>query len=409
MVQQRGLLSDPEVIKNQFPIFSKHPKLVYLDNAATTQRSQSVIDRISNFHQQENASIRRGAYRLASQATLGFEAGRAAIAYFFGASSSECIAFTSGTTESINIVARAIIGPKVKEGSNIVVTLMEHHANFIPWQVLCQEKSLELRVAPLNDRGELDMNKFEELIDYRTVVVAVTHISNTLGTINPISEIIQLAHRQRASVLIDVAQSATLYPINVQELDCDFLVCSAHKMFGPFGVGILYVNPRHHQSVQPYNYGGGIIHSVTVNKTDFLPYPRNLEAGTPNVAGVIGNAEAIRFIQTLDRKKINQQLHELTAYARQQLAEIEGLSLVGNPNNSSSIVSFTMDGMHPHDISSFLNEDNIAVRAGQHCTQPLLDQLGLPATVRASFSAYNCLEDVDKLVTSLREMKSFWT
>ncbi|MEO0334676.1 MAG: aminotransferase class V-fold PLP-dependent enzyme, partial [Bacteroidota bacterium] len=261
MVHQKELLSDPEVIEKQFPIFSEHPRLVYLDNAATTQRPKSVIDRINNFHQQENASIRRGAYRLASHATQEFKVGRSTVANFFGASSSDCIAFTSGTTESINVVSRSIISPKVKEGDNIVVTLMEHHANFIPWQMLCQEKNLELRVVPLNKWGELDMNKFEELIDYRTIVVAVTHISNTLGTINPISEVIQLAHRKQASVLIDAAQSATVYPIDVQKLDCDFLVCSAHKMFGPFGVGILYVHQRHHQLVNPYNYGGGIIRS----------------------------------------------------------------------------------------------------------------------------------------------------
>ncbi len=407
MVEGKELLGDPAAIKQQFPIFSEYPELVYLDNAATTQRPQQVINRINNFHQQENASIRRGVYQLSARATQEFEAARSTVANFFKAPQDDCIAFTQGATESVNIVARSIIKEKLKPGDNIVVSLMEHHANFVPWQMLSQATSTELRVVPITESGDLDLDKLNSLIDSRTAVVAIVHISNTLGTINPIKVITQMAHAKEVPILIDAAQSATLYPINLTELDCDFLVCSAHKMFGPFGVGVLYVHPRYHRQVQPYNYGGGIIRSVKVEGTEFLPYPHLLEAGTPNVAGVIGLAEAIRVIEKFDRESLVKQLHKLTQIARQKLADIEGLSLVGNPTLSSSIISFSLAGMHPHDVASFLNEDHIAVRAGQHCTQPLLDYLGLPATVRVSLSIYNNLQDVDRLVDSLREIKDF--
>lgn len=409
MEQSKELLNDPVNIKQQFPIFSKFPELVYLDNAATTQRPQQVIDRINDFHQRENASIRRGVYQLSARATQEFEAARSTVANFFKAPQDDSIAFTQGTTESVNIVARSIISNKLKSGDNVVVSLLEHHANFIPWQMLCQVTGSELRVVPITKSGDLDLNKLDSLIDSRTAVVAIVHISNTLGTINPIKEVIQAAHLKEVPVLIDAAQSAALYPIDLTELDCDFLVCSAHKMFGPFGVGVLYVHPRHHRQVKPYNYGGGIIRSVKVERTEFLPYPYLLEAGTPNVTGVIGLSEAIRFIETLDRENLVKHLHKLTHIVRRELADIDGLSLVANPTLNSSIVSFSLAGIHPHDIASFLNEDTIAVRAGQHCTQPLLDYLGFSATVRASLSIYNNLQDVDKLVGSTREMKDFWT
>ncbi|WKN43495.1 aminotransferase class V-fold PLP-dependent enzyme [Tunicatimonas pelagia] len=409
MVESKKLLNDPTDIKQQFSIFSEFPELVYLDNAATTQRPQSVINRVNNFHQRENASIRRGVYRLSARAAQEFEAARSAVAKFFRAPQENCIAFTQGATESVNIVARSIIEATLKPGDNVVVSLMEHHANLIPWQMLCQANGAELRIIPVSELGDLDLSELDTLIDARTAIVAVVHISNTLGTINPVEKIIAAAHQREVPVLVDAAQSAALYPIDLTNLDCDFMVCSAHKMFGSFGVGILYVHPRYHRQVQPYNYGGGIIRSVTVKETEFLSYPYLLEAGTPNVAGVIGLAEAIRFIETLDRTSLVKQLHQLTNDARQKLASVEGLSLLGNPALSSSLLSFSLDGMHPHDIASFLNEDHIAVRAGQHCTQPLLDHLGVPATVRVSLSIYNTPSDIDKLVGSMQAMKSFWT
>ncbi len=408
MKESNTLLSDPKLIREQFPIFGEHPKLIYLDNAATTQRPASVIESLNRFHRQENASIRRGVYRLSAQATRNFDAVRTKVAQFVHAPNEKCIAFTSGTTESVNVVARSIIGPKVKSGDNIVVSLMEHHANFIPWQMLCQEKGAELRIIPLTDQGELRLEELEHLIDDRTACVAIVHISNTLGTINPVEEVVRMAHQKNVPVLVDAAQSAALYPTNLEELDCDFWVASGHKMFGPFGTGILYVHPRFHDQVQPYNYGGGIIRSVTTDRTDFLPYPYNLEAGTPNVSGVIGLGAAIDFLQTLDRQRLVSNLHELIQYAREQLSAISGLSIFGKPAQVSSLLSFSMAGMHPHDIATFLNDDQVAVRAGQHCTQPLLDHFGLPATVRASFSIYNTPEDVDALTESLKSMKSMW-
>lgn len=408
MVESKILLSDLSAIKQQFPIFAELPELAYLDNAATTQRPASVIQRLEEFHRRQNASIRRGVYHLSAQATQEFETARTAVAQFVGAPETNTIAFTSGTTESANVVARSIIGPQLEPGGNIVVSLMEHHANFIPWQMLCQKKGAELRVLPLNEKGEIKREVLDELIDEQTACVAIVHISNTLGTINPVEEVIKKAHRKNVPVLVDAAQSAALYPINLTELECDFWVTSAHKMFGPFGVGVLYVHPRHHDLVQPYNYGGGIIRSVTVEETDFLPYPLNIEAGTPNISGVIGLAAAIQFLNAIDRASIVAQLQELTSYAREQLSTVDGLSILGNPSATSSIVSFALEGVHPHDVATFLNEDEIAVRAGQHCTQPLLDHFGLPATVRASLTLYNTQEDIDRLVASLRDIKSFW-
>ncbi|MEM9676093.1 MAG: cysteine desulfurase [Bacteroidota bacterium] len=408
MKEPNPLLSDPKLIREQFPIFGEHPGLVYLDNAATTQRPASVIETLDRFHHQENASIRRGVYQLSAQATRNFDAARTKVAQFVHAPNDKCIAFTSGTTESVNVVARSIIGPKMKAGDNIVVSLMEHHANFIPWQILCQEKGAELRIIPLTDKGELRLEELEYLIDDYTACVAIVHISNTLGTINPVEEIVSVAHQKNIPVLVDAAQSAALYPMNLEELGCDFWVASGHKMFGPFGVGILYVHPRFHNQVQPYNYGGGIIRAVTTERTDFLPYPCNLESGTPNVSGVIGLGAAIDFLQTLDRQKLVSNLHKLTQYARKQLSSIPEVLIFGQPKKASSLLSFSMEGMHPHDIATFLNDDQVAVRAGQHCTQPLLDYFGLPATVRASFSIYNTQEDVDTLTESLKFIKALW-
>ena len=406
--EQKTLLSDPARIREQFPIFGEHPELVYLDNAATTQRPAAVIETLNRFHRQENASIRRGVYHLSALATKSFAAVRNKVAQFFQAPNEISIAFTSGTTESVNVVARSIIGPKVKAGDNIVVSLMEHHANFIPWQMICQEKEAELRIIPLTEQGELQLDKLEDLIDERTACLAIVHISNTLGTINPVEEVVRMAHQKNVPVLVDAAQSAALYSTNLTELDCDYWVASGHKMFGPFGVGILYVHPRFQGQVQPYSYGGGIIRSVTSEQTDFLPFPYNLESGTPNVSGVIGLGAAIDFLKTLDRQHLVSNLHELTQYAREQLLAIPGLSIFGQPSQVSSLLSFSMEGMHPHDIATFLNDDQVAVRAGQHCTQPLLDHFGLPATVRASFSIYNTKEDVNSLTESLKSMKSLW-
>ncbi len=394
--------------KSSFPIFDKYPSLVYLDNAATTQKPQAVIDRITRFYSEENSNIHRGVYDLSNQATDTYENVRQQVASFIGSNSKESIAFTKGTTESINIVARSFLGPGIQPGENIVVTLMEHHANLLPWQQLALDHQVELRVASLTSAGDIDMDALARMIDENTRMVAVTHISNTLGTINPIEEIITLSHEKGAPVLVDAAQSVAHYPLNVAELDCDFLTFSGHKMFGPFGVGVLYAHPKWIKDIHPYNYGGGMIRQVSVDGSTFSDFPRNLEAGTPNVAGVAGLGAAVSYIESLDRTAVIQHLEHLLDYAKKRLGSLEGVTLPAKPSQQSGIVSFTVTDVHPHDVASALNREQIAVRAGMHCTQPLLDEMGLGATVRASFTIYNSQEEIDLLAAALEELYAFW-
>ncbi len=394
--------------KSSFPIFDKYPSLVYLDNAATTQKPQAVIDRITRFYSEENANIHRGVYDLSNQATDTYEKVRDQVGTFIGASQSESIAFTKGTTESINIVARSFLGPRLQPGENIVVTLMEHHANFLPWQQLALHHQAELRVAALTSAGDIDMDALARMIDENTRMVAVTHISNTLGTINPIVEIIKLSHEKGAPVLVDAAQSIAHYPLNVVDLECDFLTFSGHKMFGPFGMGVLYAHPQWVKDIQPYNYGGGMIRQVGIDQSTYADFPRNLEAGTPNVAGVAGLGSAISYIESLDREEVIAHIDALLTYANARLSELEGIHLPAKPSQQSGIVSFNVEDVHPHDVASALNRENIAVRAGMHCTQPLLDEMGLGATVRASFTIYNSQEEIDLLAAALGELYAFW-
>lgn len=399
---------DIEDIKNQFPVFSKNRNLVYLDNAATTQRPQMVVDTLTNFHISGNANIHRGVYDLSAKATKSYENARNVVAKFINAESANTIAFTKGTTESINIVASSFLKDKLKRGHNVVVSLMEHHANFIPWQMVCKACGAELRTIPVTIEGDLDYEILNELIDDNTQLVAITHISNTLGTVNDIADIIKLAHQSSVPVMVDAAQSAALYSLDVQALDCDFLTFSAHKAFGPFGIGILYAKPDHIQHIHPYNFGGGIVKEVTTDNTDFMSYPTCLEAGTPNVSGAIGMAAALDFIDTLNLSDLKQHVLGITHQCRQELQKIEYVTVIGRPKVYSGTVSFMIDDIHPHDVATFLNEDHIAVRAGMHCTQPLLNHLKVPATVRASFSIYNTSDDVQKLVNSVQELIKFW-
>ncbi|MEM9326336.1 MAG: cysteine desulfurase [Bacteroidota bacterium] len=394
--------------KSSFPIFNKYPGLVYLDNAATTQKPRSVIERMTDFYTEENANIHRGVYELSNRATDTYEEVRSQVATFIQAPNPETIGFTKGTTESINTVAHGFLAPRLTKGDNIVTTIMEHHANFLPWQQLAKSQQAELRVARIDREGNLDLEQWSSLINERTKMVAVTHISNTLGTINPIKTLVDRAHEKGAPVLIDAAQSVAHYPLDVETLGCDFLVFSGHKMFGPFGTGILYVHPKWIKAMHPHNLGGGMIRHVGVEESSFAAYPFNLEAGTPNVAGVAGLGEAIAFVTSLDRKKVVDHIHDLTHYATARLKDIEGIELIGSPKEQSGIVSFEVSDIHPHDVASRLNRDQIAVRAGMHCTQPLLEGLGLSATTRASFSIYNDRQDIDNLAESLVELHSFW-
>ncbi|HHP7240467.1 MAG TPA: aminotransferase class V-fold PLP-dependent enzyme [Cyclobacteriaceae bacterium] len=395
-------------IKQQFPIFEAHPGLVYLDNAATTQRPKCVIDAITKFYTSENANIHRGVYSLSAQATEAYESTRQDVATFVGSKKPQTIAFTKGTTESINIIANSFVEKELQADENIVITLMEHHANFIPWQMLCKRKSAELRIVPLDQNGDIDLGKLITSIDDKTKIVALNHISNTLGTINPIAEIVGWAHKKDVPVMIDAAQSAALHNLEVESNGIDFLAFSGHKIFGPFGVGVLYVDEKFIPKVDPYTFGGGMIEAVTTAETSFLSYPHNLDAGTSNISGVIGLSKAIDFINELQKSKLIDHLAALTDYCRERLGEIEGLQILGNPKKHFGILSFTVDEIHPHDVSSFLNHDSIAVRAGMHCTQPLLESMEIPATVRVSFSIYNSKTDVDRLIVSLKDLKKFW-
>lgn len=396
--------------KADFPIFQAHPDLVYLDNAATTHKPKSVVDAIQYFYSQENATINRGLYPLGAQASRKYQAVRKQVAEFLNAASAQEIVFTSGTTESINLVAQSFALPKLNAGDEVLVTAMEHHANLIPWQQACQQSGAKLKIAPILDDGTLDIAAFEALITPNTRFISVVHISNTLGTINPIEKIIKLAKSQKhpIPILIDAAQSAAHFDLNVQQLDCDFLVFSGHKVYGPTGVGVLYARAKHLATMQPIRFGGDMIERVTYEQATFAKVPRRFEAGTPNVAGIIGLGAALDYIKSLDQKSVHTHLNNLKEVATQALQTIDDIALVGTAKNKSAILSFNLGDIHPHDVASFLGAENIAIRAGHHCTQPLMDSWNLPGTIRASFAIYNTEEDIIKLVETLVEVQAFF-
>lgn len=396
-------------IKSNFPIFTHLPELVYLDNAATSQKPRSVIQTITDFYTKENANVHRGLYELSSKATQRYEEVRTKIASLIGTSNPRTIAFTKGTTESINIVAYSFLKKNLKPGDKVVISAMEHHANLIPWQQVCKQNGASLEIIPVNEVGELRLELLDPLLDKKVKLLAVTHISNVLGTINPIEEIIFKAHKQNIPVLIDGAQSVGHYPIDVKQLDIDFLAFSAHKMFGPLGTGVLYCKEAFAPHVDPYTYGGGSIKNVEFEETEFLDYPHKLEAGTPNISGVLGLGAAVEYIQQLDIVEAIHHTKKLTISFKDKLKSLGGITLVGNAQNFGSIVSFTVKNIHPHDVSGFLAHAHISVRAGHHCAQPLLESMGVPATVRASFSIYNSLDDVDKTIDAILGVKQFWS
>jgi len=395
-------------IKSHFPIFQHHPDLVYLDNAATTQKPQSVIDVISNFYKKENANIHRGIYPLAVSASQKYEAVRGKVAQFLNAKSADEIVYTSGTTASINLVAHSFLSPRLKQGDEVIISAMEHHANLIPWQMVCKKAGAHLRVIPMNEKGELDLAFFKTMLSRKVKLVAITHISNSLGTINPIEEMIDLAHQKDIPVLVDGAQSVAHYPIDLQALDVDFFTFSGHKIFGPTGIGILYGKKQYLNGMQPHQFGGDMIKNVTFESSIFADAPQRFEAGTTNIAGVIGLGAAIDFVNELDRNEVLVFLKEIENNLISKLLEINDLSIFGQAKNKSAIVSFSMKNIHPHDIATFLGAENIAVRAGHHCTQPVMDFFQIPATTRASFSIYNQAEEVDFFVEKIKEIKQFF-
>ena len=400
---------DPQLIKSYFPVFGHHPGLVYFDNAATTQRPGVVIDRMNDFYSRENANIHRGLYDLSAKATTNYEAVREQVKEFIGGKVKESIAFTRGTTEAINVVANSYLKPRLEAGDNVVISAMEHHANLIPWQQVCLEKVAELRVVPVDHTGDVVIDAINGLVDHKTRMLAITHISNTIGTVNRIGDIIGIAHGKSVPVLVDAAQSACFYPLRVADMGCDFLAFSGHKVYGPFGVGVLYTHPELIDEMLPYNYGGGMITDVGFEETTFRPYPYNLEAGTSPIAEVIGLSSALDFLNNIDSSEAVSYVSGLADYFIEKLQGLNQSVVIGSPEKRTGIVSFLLGDIHPHDVATFLAEANIAVRAGHHCTQPLLAQMGVRATLRASFSVYNTTDEIDHMADRLNDIQKFWS
>lgn len=393
-------------LRQQFPILGRTVKdkpLVYLDNAATSQKPQCVIDALSHYYSHYNANIHRGIHTLAEEATMAYEASRVAVQDFIGAASAEEIIFTRGTTEAINLVAYTWARQNLNAGDEIIISGMEHHSNIVPWQIICEEKSAVLKVIPVLDNGELDMDAFKQLLGARVKMVALVQVSNALGTVNPVKEIITAAHQVGAKVLIDGAQSAVHLDINVQDLDCDFFAFSGHKVYGPTGVGALYGKRELLDSMPVFQGGGEMIKEVTFEKTTYNDLPYKYEAGTPNIADTIALKAALDFIKEIGKDKIRKHEEELLSYATAQLQAIPGLRIIGQAKNKVSLVSFVIDGIHPQDIGVLLDNMGIAVRTGHHCTQPLMKRFGIPGTVRASFALYNQKEEIDVLIAGLHK------
>lgn len=394
-------------IRGEFPILKRtvyeNKQLVYLDNAASTQHPQQVIDAISAYYQNTHSNIHRGAHALATEATDAYEAARKTVATFIGAASPNEIIFTRGTTEGINLVAETFGRARVEQGDEVLISEMEHHSNIVPWQMLCEQVGAKLRVVPVNDRGEFVWDEFERLLGPRTKLLAITHISNTLGTINPVREIIEAAHRHDVTVLIDGAQAIAHTKVDVAVLDCDFYVFSGHKLFGPTGIGVLYGKESLLKGMPPYQGGGSMIRTVKFEKTTFEDPPFKFEAGTPNMAGAIGLAAAIDYVNAIGLDQIAAYEDELTRYGIEQLKPINGLRMIGTAEQHAGILSFVVDGIHADDIGRLVDREGVAVRVGHHCTQPLMERFNVPATVRASVAMYSTREEIDTLVHAVRK------
>ncbi len=398
-------------IREDFPnlhIKVRGKELVYLDNAATTLKPQRVID-VLNFHYtQETSNIHRGVHYLSEKATAAYEAARVTIQKFINAPKSSEVILTSGTTDSINLVTQTFGRAFLKAGDEIIISEMEHHSNIVPWQMLCEEKGCVLKVAPMNDQGELIWDKFTALVSDKTKFISIVYVSNSLGTVNPIEKIITLAHSKNIPVLIDAAQAITDHALDVQKLDCDFLVFSGHKAFGPTGVGVLYGKEKWLNKMPPYKGGGDMIASVTFEKTTYNTIPYKFEAGTPNIAGVIGLGAALEYINSIGIENIYRHKAELLAYGTKALQQVEGLRLIGTAKEKSAVLSFVLPHVHAHDIGTLVDEEGIAIRTGHHCTQPVMKHFGIAATSRASLSVYNTKEELDKLVKALNKVKEIF-
>ena len=402
---------DIERIRGDFPILNlrigDHP-LVYLDNAATTQKPKVLIEYLNKFYSEQNANIHRGVYFLSEKATDAFESSRIRIANFINAPDDREIVFLRGTTEAINLVAQSFGRRFIKKDDEVIISILEHHANIVPWQIICELMGAKLKIIPMDDRGVLDLEAYEKMLNDRTRIVAITHISNAIGTVNPVKEMIEKAHQWDIPVLIDGAQSIPHFPINVSTMDCDFFVFSGHKIFGPTGVGVLYGKEKWLREMPPYQGGGEMINTVTMEKSTFKDIPYKFEAGTPDISGVIGLSVAIDYFEGLDIEAI--QVHEidLLNYGTEVLEQVSGLKIIGNAPEKSNVLSFVLADIHPHDIGTFLDSDGSSVRTGHHCAQPLMKRLSVSATARASLSFYYTREEIDKLKDSLLKIKKFF-
>lgn len=399
--------SDIARLRQDFPILSETMRgkpLVYLDNAASTQKPQVVIERMEKFYRSEYANIHRGVYELSQNATVAYEAVREKVKTFLNAASGREIIFVRGTTEAINLVAQSYGRSKLKAGDEILITAMEHHSNIVPWQLLCEQIGAVLRVAPMNHHGELLLDEFEKLLSPKTKFVSIVHVSNALGTINPVKKMIALAHAHGIPVLVDGAQAVSHLSVDVQDLGCDFYAFSGHKLFGPSGVGVLYGRTELLNAMPPYQGGGDMILSVTFEKTLFNEIPHKFEAGTPDIAGVIAFGAALDYLATLDGPTLQAHEAELLEYATKQLAAIPQLRFIGTAKEKTSVLSFVLDAVHPHDIGTVLDMQGVAIRAGHHCAQPVMDFFGVSATTRASLAFYNTREDIDQLVRGLHKV-----
>lgn len=399
---------DVQRIRRDFPILEQevHGKpLVYLDNAATSQKPQVVVDALCRFYTQECANIHRGVHDLSERATREYEEARFKVQRFVNAGESREIIFVRGATEGINLVAQSYGRKHVQAGDEIIISTMEHHSNIVPWQMLCEEKRAVLRVVPINEDGEFLVEEYEKLLGPRTKLVAVVHVSNALGTVNPVRQIIELAHQWNVPVLVDGAQSAPHLKVDVRELDCDFYTFSGHKLYGPTGVGVLYGKVNRLEAMPPYQGGGDMIRSVTFEKTTYNTLPHKFEAGTPHIAGVIGLGAAIDYVSRIGLERIGAYEQELLAYATEALSSISSLRIIGTAKEKTGVISFVMDGVHAHDIGTILDYQGIAIRAGHHCTQPLMDRFGVPATARASLAFYNTEQEIDALVSAIEEVR----
>ena len=399
---------DETRIREQFPILSStvgDRPLVYLDNAATTQKPRVVLDTLSRYYAAENANIHRGVYQLSQAATEAYEGARAKVARFLHASDPSEIVFTRNATEGINLVAQTFGRSTVGAGDEVVISTMEHHSNIVPWQLLCEEKGAVLKVVPISDRGELDLDELDALLGPRTKLVSIVHMSNSLGTVNPVREVVERAHARNVPVLVDGSQAAYHMKVDVQALGCDFYVVTGHKLYGPTGIGALYGRRTLLDAIPPYQGGGDMISSVTFEKTTYNEVPHKFEAGTPHIAGAIGLGAAVDFIASVGFGPIVAHERRLLEYATNALTAVPGLRLIGTAPQKASILSFVLDDVHAHDIGTIVDTEGVAIRTGHHCTQPVMDRFGVPATARASLAMYNTADDIDRLVGALTKVR----